>query len=219
MLSVVNSSSGPSGVALDRRRTATRERLRREVQRHPGLSTAELTARTGLHENTVRAHLEALRDEGAVRRERADPTGRGRPAWRWRASDASQRAPYAALAVALAGALAGTVDAPNRAARSAGVDWGRRLIEDRGTHGADARTAVLEVMREQGFSPVDAPDGPIRLRACPLLAAAREATVVCAVHEGMIEGIARRLDDGARGTLVPFAEPDGACLLHLRASA
>ena len=78
-------------------------------------------------------------------------------------------------------------------------------------------------MREQGFAPTDADDDSIVLHSCPLLAAAaRRSDVVCAVHEGMIEGIlrSRETDAGQRtdADLLPF-HANGACVLHLRAAS
>lgn len=222
--------------ASGRQHSSTRERLLRELESRASASTIELVEITGLHENTVRGHLEQLRADGFLRREREDPIGRGRPAWRWRSVEPTQLSSYAGLAVSLADALADAVDDPFAEARRAGVAWGTRLVTERETddHGPGdertrervARGVVIDVMREQGFAPdqvkpddTDAEIDTIRLRSCPLLsAAARNQTVVCAVHEGMVEGIAQTAGSALHSRLVPFAE-DGACLLHLRVPA
>ncbi|MGL3149992.1 helix-turn-helix transcriptional regulator [Microbacterium sp. A82] len=218
--------------AEDRRRTAagrrhspTRERLLRAIERLPDALTAELVEATGLHENTVRGHLERLRADGYIRREQDRAAGRGRPAWRWRAVEPTGLSAYAGLAATLAGALGQASSTPSAAARKAGITWGSQLVADRSTsaagrdsHDAAARALVVDVMREQGFGPED--DGAIvRLHTCPLLAAAAGNTaVVCAVHEGMVEGIARANGADLESSLTPFAD-DGACVLRLRARA
>src|SRR5690606_12362156 len=64
-----------------------------------------LVSATGLHANTLREHLEGLRDLGLVTRSAAPASGRGRPAWRYAATQESADDPrpeYAGLAVALA---------------------------------------------------------------------------------------------------------------------
>lgn len=216
-----------SRTPAERRRTAagrshssTRERLLREIESRTDATTRELVEATGLHENTVRGHLERLRADGHIRRERDGLSGRGRPAWRWQPLPPAQLSAYAGLAATLASALGGLVADPATPARRAGTAWGRQLIENRGVAAeeTDTRTLVVAVMREQGFAPED--DGAtVLLRTCPLLAAASQNdTVVCAVHEGMIEGIARANGSNLESALRPFAV-DGACALHLRASA
>lgn len=213
--------------AADRRRTAagrnhssTRERLLREIESHPDATTSQLVEVTGLHENTVRGHLDRLRADGHIRRRRDTTIVRGRPAWRWRPVPPAQLSAYAGLASTLASALGSLSSDPATPARIAGTTWGQQLMADRNFDPAesDTRTLVIDVMREQGFAPED--DGAtVLLRTCPLLAAAaRNDTVVCAVHEGMIEGIARAHGSDLQSTLLPFAD-DGACALHLRAPA
>ncbi|HRC00336.1 MAG TPA: hypothetical protein PKZ38_09660, partial [Dermatophilaceae bacterium] len=55
----------------------------------------------------------------------------------------------------------------------------------------------------------------IVLRACPVLdVAIRHTTVVCAVHEGMVQGILETLGGPPEATLHPFADPAG-CVLRL----
>ncbi|REJ04895.1 transcriptional regulator [Microbacterium bovistercoris] len=203
----------------DRRHSSSRERILREIEARPA-STADLVAATGLHENTVRGHLERLLADGHIAREKEAPSGRGRPSLRWRAVRDDAAAPYAGLAVALAEGLANTSAHPAREAKDVGRTWGARLAEDRAE--GDARTLVLDVMREQGFAPdpaeSDAEERTL-LRNCPLLAAAsRRSDVVCAVHEGLIEGLARSRAAVATAKLLPFAA-DGACILHLQVAS
>lgn len=192
----------------------------REIAARPLATTSELVDATGLHENTVRGHLERLRADGHIRREREGTLGRGRPAWRWRTVPPAQLSAYAGLAATLAAALGQVSAEPAALARSAGETWGRELMSQRqgASECADTRELIVEVMREQGFAPDDEGDR-IRLRACPLLSAAsRNTQVVCAVHEGMIDGIARANESDLESTLAPFAL-DGACALHLRVPA
>lgn len=196
-----------------------------EMLRHQPEATtlAALVKLSGLHQNTVREHLEALTAQGFVRRERALPQGRGRPAWLYEITDPEQGAgnEYAALASVLAATLADTADDPARAGADAGNAWGERLAKDRGLAAAtpaQARENVVTLLADLGFGPETDPEDPaqLRLTRCPLLEAAhRHPEVVCGVHLGIIHGAYAELGIDVVGTdLVPFAEP-GACRLTL----
>ena len=188
---------------------------------------AGLVELSGLHENTVRAHLEGLAEEGLVVREREAPHGRGRPAWLWRVR-AAPADEYAGLAAALARTLRRTSAQPEDDAIEAGHDWGRELARQHrsrsgGTTPAMRTRALLERL---GFAPDSAeePEGAegagesvlLRLTRCPLLAVAREEpAIVCNVHVGLTVGAMSEYgatDPDAQ--LTPFAVP-GACLLRL----
>ncbi|MDT0156312.1 hypothetical protein Q9R19_01605 [Microbacterium sp. ARD32] len=204
-----------------RRHASTRERLLREVETHGPVSTSDLVTATGLHENTVREHLERLRRDGRLRRIRAQAQGRGRPGWRWQAVPADVVNPYAGLALALADSLTHAAPDPVVRARSAGIRWGAAIAEDHPDAAGPTRALVIDLMREQGFAPEPAADAgdAIVLHRCPLLAAAaRRSDVVCAVHEGMVAGIVRSRDEAADAVLLPL-RAEGGCLLHLRAAS
>ncbi|UNK70173.1 ArsR family transcriptional regulator [Microbacterium sp. H1-D42] len=202
-----------------RRYSSTRERILREVESRRSATTSDIVAETGLHENTVREHLERLRSDGRLRRVRAEVQGRGRPGWRWETLPAHAVNPYAGLALALADTLARVATDPVAQARLSGAQWGVEIAAQQSdATDITARELVVATMREQGFEPDDTGD-EIILHRCPLLAAAaRRSDVVCAVHEGMIEGIAGSREQKSDAELLPF-QADGACILHLRAHA
>ncbi len=201
---------------------------------HAPASLAALAVATGLHENTVRGHLDALRRDGFATRHAATASGPGRPAWLWRAVRHGASTPYAPLASALAAAVLRSSDDPVAAAREAGREWGRELVAaeaaveprpddpasvtgDAARGGrASAREAVVDLMRVQGFAPEPLGDGTtVLLRRCPLLeAAARHPEVVCAVHLGMADGALQALGDDSTATLQPFSGPS-QCTLRL----
>ena len=89
----------------------------------------------GQHVNTVRGHLDALVGDGLALRHRQGTSGRGRPAWYYRANpqhpepDARVRE-YGALAGALAAHLIRTSPSPADEARVAGIEWGRQIARD-----------------------------------------------------------------------------------------
>ena len=215
---------GPNGEAL----TAARSRVLERLQHCGDPATAgELAHSLGLHPNTAREHLDGLVALGLATRDKAPSAGRGRPAWRYAWAPQSQEPgslvrDYAGLATALAAQIARSSPRPQADALAAGEEWGRTLAAgiDRTTQ-ARARWRAVELLADLGFDPLpDARATTIRLRRCPLLAAAqRQPDVVCPVHLGMVRGVLSELGgDPRQATLVPFAEV-GSCLLHLRTHA
>lgn len=183
------------------------------------VTQAALVRVTGLHGNTVREHLEALLRAGLVRRGRAEPRGRGRPAWLYEAVAEQAGGEYAGLAAALAASIARSSADPRRDATVAGEAWGHELVRDRAGTAKDpeaARGAVLELLEDLGFDPHQDEGDPSRVRLvrCPLLQAAhRHPEIVCGVHLGLVRGALEEYGVDPAGTdLVPFAEP-GACVL------
>lgn len=209
--------------ALSRSRAALWEML--SDQPEP-VSQAALASASGLHANTVREHLDALTRDGLVRRQRAEPAGRGRPAWLYQATGGGPGgSEYARLATALASVIHRTSASPREDGRCAGAQWGHELAEGRGSGdrpderrgGSDARRRVIELLGDLGFAPEpDDRHRTVRLTRCPLLEAAHKyPDVVCAVHLGIVEGAMREYGADPTGAdLVPFAEP-GACRLRL----
>ena len=175
---------------------------------------------TGLHPNTVREHLETLVGRGLVARSRAEPEGRGRPAWLYESTPAGPgTSEYAGLAAALASVIARTSPDPHADALRAGEEWGHDLARRRGATAASpaaARDQVTAILDDLGFAPRRQPADPsvLGLTRCPLLEAARRhRDVVCGVHLGIVRGaLEEYAADPADSALVPFAEP-GACLL------
>ncbi len=207
------------GQPLSRARAALLDTLSQQPE---PTTLAALVASTGLHANTLREHPEALVGLGLVSRQREEPSGRGRPAWLYEATDDSGSSEYAGLADTLAAAIHRSSSSPREDAIAAGTDWGRELARDRGvsttppTHKA-ARREVVGLLDELGFAPeADDRQAVVRLTRCPLLEAAhRHPDVVCGVHLGIVRGALEEYGaEPSRTDLVPFAEP-GACRLDL----
>ena len=120
-----NNAGPPAGIG--RAPTGAQGRvLAALAQRDSPTTLAELAETTGLHENTVRGHLDALLQAGHVSRLRATPSGRGRPAW----SYVAREEPYAALAHALSCGLEANPGATAReSGESGGRAWGEQLRE------------------------------------------------------------------------------------------
>ena len=230
-----------TGGALSAARASILERLAAAGR---GRRVADIAAETGLHQNTIREHLDALADVGLADRSRSAATGRGRPAWVYTARPSmpldGRVREYAGLAAALAGQIANGSADPRAEGLAAGERWGLELTRAApagatappGPAGstqrqAQARHRVVAMLAELGFAPEPSapePSAPepgaeatVRLTRCPLLEVAhRYREVVCAVHLGMARGLLLGCGgDAEHAVLRPFATP-GACLLDLR---
>jgi predicted ArsR family transcriptional regulator len=196
----------------------TRTRIEAALRAAPdGLDVPQLADRLGLHPNTVRWHLGALADSGAVSSAPQPHAGRGRPRIVYRfepARAAGTRDEYRLLATMLSSAVA----SPD-AAEAAGHAWGRYLVPRRlplvRADDAEATRTVEALLDEQGFAP-EAGEGEIRMHRCPFhdLAEAHPE-IVCAVHRGLIDGALEELGSELRITgLDVFAQPD-LCVARL----
>lgn len=212
--------AGRRATGLSASRAALLATLR--VQAEP-TTLGALAAAAGLHENTVREHLDALVELGLATRFTAPPAGRGRPAWLYEATGAAagEGGEYAGLASALARTIHQRSPSPVEDALEAGRDWGHDLAGQRGAvpekSATAARRRVVGLLDEMGFEPeTDARASSVRLTRCPLLEAAHKyPDIVCGVHLGLAQAALEEYGadpDGAE--LVPFAEP-GACRLRL----
>jgi predicted ArsR family transcriptional regulator len=195
-----------------------------ELRRNAPLTVGAIATATGLHENTVREHLEGLGHVHLINRTQAPAAGRGRPAWLYSARAAQQSIvarDNVALATVLAGQIARSSATPGADATAAGREWGRALSADWPAErtAAGARRRVTALLDDLGFAPrPDRHHQRLRLESCPMLDAARQyPQVVCAVHAGLVAAALTALGDAADAgqvELQPFATP-GACLLHL----
>lgn len=211
----------PAGQPMSKSRAELLEIM--QAQPEPTTLAALVTA-TGLHANTLREHLLALEKIGHVRRERAEPSGRGRPAWLYEATDPGDlggRSEYAGLAATLASAIHRTSRSPREDSIVAGTEWGHELASAHGRPPvkgqAAARREVIALLDEIGFAPQsDERASVVKLTRCPLLEAAyRYPDVVCGVHLGIVRGALKEYGaDASRSDLFPFSEP-GACRLEL----
>jgi predicted ArsR family transcriptional regulator len=165
------------------------------------LSTSDIAETLGLHPNTVRPHLERMREVGLLTVE-ADGRGTvGRPQHRYLLTpDAPslglEPAAFPMLAGMLAALAAETGAAPDDAA-AAGARQGRAM---------GARTlrpgcleAVVDMLAELGFDPTvvhDADAATVAFAHCPYRELAEaHPEIVCHLHRGLIEGFVESTGD------------------------
>ncbi len=194
------------------------------------LGVLEVAQHVGLHQNTVRSHLDLLVKAGYAVRRTEDPSGPGRPRVVYGATGAPEgERNYELLAELLAQHLVATSERPGEAAANAGRNWAglsEHRLHDGNPSGpaegppiseADAVSTVVRMLANIGFAPeLSADHRAISLHRCPFRELAeKHPDVVCGAHMGMIQGALAELSAPVRATnLLPFVQPD-LCIVTL----
>jgi predicted ArsR family transcriptional regulator len=192
----------------------TRADLYRELATSTRAGSAnELAERLGLHPNTVRMHLERMREAGLVEVESVHRGTVGRPQHVYSLSAEAPGLAFDPPAHALlAGLLAGIAERAGAISEDAvtiGRSWGRdtaRRTTGRRTRAGSCIRALTEEMARLGFDPE--PDGngretTIAFAHCPFRELAEAyPELVCNLHRGICEGI---VDVVGGGTVDEFS--------------
>jgi predicted ArsR family transcriptional regulator len=180
------------------------------------LSTIEIAETLGLHANTVRPHLERMREVGLLDVEVEARGSVGRPQHRYSlAADAPslglEPAAFPLLARLLVSAAAGAGiggDDAAAASREQGRAMAARSMASRSGPGTCAQ-ALTRALDELGFDPATAGDGELSTIAfthCPYRELAEaHPELVCHLHRGLVEGFVEEhggADVAQFGTLV-----------------
>ncbi|MDZ7734440.1 MAG: helix-turn-helix domain-containing protein [Acidimicrobiia bacterium] len=181
----------------------TRYAIYLELARSPvALSTADISTTLDLHVNTVRPHLERMREVGLLEVTTEARGGVGRPQHLYSlAPDAPslglEPPPFPLLARLLArlAAQAGvTDDDAVEIGREHGQLEAARVDRDRG-----CLDTLLAQQTELGFDPAPAADDEsvtVAFANCPFGDLARQhPEIVCGLHCGMVEGLVESYDD------------------------
>ena len=168
-----------------------------------GCSAQELAASLGLHTNTVRLHLDRLREAGLVE---VEPVHRGRVGRPTHVYSLAPGAPglgfdppsYTLLAGLLA-ALAERVGADGEEATEIGRAWGAEA--GRRTRARSCVKALVSEMSRLGFEPVAetaGADTDMAFMHCPFRELAEAyPELVCNLHRGISEGIVNEVGGGS----------------------
>ena len=163
-------------------------------------STADIADTLGLHPNTVRPHLERMRDVGLLDVEIEGRGSVGRPQHRYLlAADAPRlglEPPAFPLLAGMLAQAAATAGIGADAAAAAGAEQGRALAAARSADRSCVR-ALNGALAELGFDPVVGDDGTavtIAFTHCPFRDLAEAyPEVVCHLHRGLVEGFVEQL--------------------------
>ena len=197
----VASTPGPRLAVLKALGDNTRYAIYLELARAQSpRSTSEVADSLGLHPNTVRPHLERMREVGLLDVEVDSRGSVGRPQHRYAlAADAPSlglEAPaFPLLARMLVSAAARAGISPDDAA-AAGAEHGRALAATRRRDRSCVRV-LNSVLAELGFDPATVDDGTaatIAFTHCPFRDVAEaHPEVVCHLHRGLVEGFVEQL--------------------------
>ena len=183
------------------------------------VTISQLAEHLGGHPNAARPHLAALANDGYITVADVPGKGPGRRPRGHTLTDAGRKAlnPGGDETIGLAGAFASYLVLTGHGkeqARAIGEMWGEKeadSLDDQTKN--DAVDAVVEVLDILGFDPARLPveEGEaLVLRTCPLMAAsATDPTFMCEIHQGLVDGVLRRVGASEGLTLQPFSEPDG----------
>jgi predicted ArsR family transcriptional regulator len=176
------------------------------------LSAQDLADRLGLHANTVRLHLDRLRETGLVEAEAVHRGTVGRPQHLYSLAPGAPSLgfdpPAHALLAGLLGSLAESVGADAADAAAVGARWGAQL-----TRRSRARSCVAVLHDELdrlGFEPAVGPgdgtaEGAVRVEFlhCPFRELAEAyPDLVCNLHRGICAGV---VDAAGGGRVAEFA--------------
>jgi len=183
----------------------TRYAIYLELARSPlPLSTADIAERLDLHPNTVRPHLERMREVGLLEVETDNRGAVGRPQHRYTlAADAPslglEPSSFRMLAALLAGVAHAAGAEPEHAAEMGRVQGEAAAAGHR--RARSCTQALTAELAELGFDPAVADDGPtttIAFTHCPFRELAEAfPDLVCNLHRGLVEGFVDALG-GAR---------------------
>ncbi len=178
----------------------TRFAIYRELGLSPSpLSAGDLAQRLTLHPNTVRPHLDRMRDAGLIEVETVHRGTVGRPQLRYSLAPGAPGLgldpPAHTLLAGLLAALAEGQGADGADAAGLGRRWGRKAVARR-QDGRGCLAALMVELDRLGFDPVEAPVGRERTRVrvdflhCPFRELAEAyPELVCNLHRGIVEGV------------------------------
>jgi predicted ArsR family transcriptional regulator len=200
---------GPPEHRLDLLKTLgdnTRYAIYLELARSPRpLATAEIAETLGLHPNTVRPHLERMRDVGLLEA-RPDSRGAvGRPQILYNlAADAPSlglEPPVYPMMARMLLDLAADAGLAGEPVVAAGRTQGRTLAHRDTLGGRPCVEAAVAMLEELGFDPTAVTEDDVTTVAfghCPFAdLAASNPELVCALHRGMLEGFVDEVGGGA----------------------
>jgi predicted ArsR family transcriptional regulator len=201
----------------------TRYAIYLELARAPApLSTADIAETLGLHPNTVRPHLERMREIGLLEVEVDNRGVVGRPQHRYSvAADAPSLGLEPPAFRLMAALLAGIADSAGAGAELA-AEVGRAQGEEDAAKqpSRSCVRALMTELTELGFDPVAADDGSqtsIAFTHCPYQELAEAFPhLVCNLHRGIVEGLVAA-KGGAEVTRFNTLDDREPCQVHLTA--
>lgn len=176
-----------------------------ELQRQPAQTAAALAADLGLHQNTVRGHLQRLADAGLITSEPEHRYQRGRP-----------RVLYSPAS----GLTGSNPAAAAQARRALTIGRAYRTLEPERPAPDDRLDVLEEHLESCGFEPRRCGDPLTVALTCPFADLYAEiGSELCGVHAGIIRSVLDRADGEVTLAELAPQEGSGTCLLRLHAAS
>jgi predicted ArsR family transcriptional regulator len=179
-----------------------------------GMSAQELADSLGLHANTVRLHLDRLREAGLVEVEAVHRGTVGRPGHVYSLAPGAPSLgfdpPSYTLLAGLLAALAERVGADGEEATEIGRAWGAEAGQR--TRSRSCLKALAAEMSRLGFEPATQTAAGVTDMAfmhCPFRELAEAyPELVCNLHRGLCEGVVEEAGQGSVAGFSTLYEPD-----------
>lgn len=175
----------------------------------------DVCAATGLHANTVRAHLDVLLASGSVVREPEESGGRGRPRWLYRRAQ-RVASPFRYLAEALTAQLSRSTD-PSLA-DAAAERWAQAIPELPAAADPDAAVEeAVDALNRLGFHAIASPVGDaIAVTGCPYAALVDDTPVICDIHAALLERLLEQTGQPVEVAAMDVQAQRDMCVARLR---
>lgn len=209
-----------SHVAAEETTSASRDAVFRAIsEAGEPIPIDGICAKTALHANTVRPHLDVLLATGRITREQGRSVGRGRPRWLYRPVETDAMRQRTKLADALVQALQGADSA--ELARAAAGRWAEQLDPDHRPGPAqtadDAVLAAADSLTRLGFETTVTPLGDrIDLRSCPYADLVADRPVICDIHAALVLQLLEASGQPVELERFDVFPRPGVCTAHLR---
>lgn len=202
-----DSGSGQRAPRLDLLKTLgdnTRYAIYLEIARAPSpQATADIASTLDLHVNTVRPHLERMREVGLLEVYTTSTGGVGRPQHRYGiapgAPSMGLEPPLFPTLARMLLQMAADVGADAGDAVSAGREQGQTDARSSGGVSRPCQQALIEHLDTLGFDPETVLDGEtvtVGFAHCPFAELAESnPDLVCGLHRGMVEGFVEQFGD------------------------
>jgi predicted ArsR family transcriptional regulator len=190
----------------------TRYAMYQELARSTtALSAQDLAEALGIHANTVRLHLDRLREAGLVEVEAVHRGTVGRPQHLYSLAAGAPGLgfdpPAHALLAGLLAAMAEQVGADAADAVATGRAWGTE--RGRATRTRDCLRALDAELAHLGFEPAGEGDGRIDFLHCPFRELAQAyPELVCNLHRGLCEGVIAAVGGGSIQEFATLYDPE-----------
>jgi predicted ArsR family transcriptional regulator len=201
----------------------TRYQLYRELAGSPRpLGAPQLAERLGLHANTVRMHLERMREAGLVEVEPVHRGTVGRPQHVYALASGAPGLdfdpPAHAVLAGLLAAMAERLGGDRSDAEETGRAWGKEAA--RRTRSGSCVSVLVNQLTQLGFDPAVERDGAstkVSFLQCPFRDLAEAyPELVCNLHRGICSGALEQAGGGSMEHFSTLYDPDPC---HVRVAA